>query len=325
MRECRRRDFLLSSAALLVAPLAGAQTATTPPVFGILLAFSREAGLTFTRPLRAYMEALGYVDGRTVIFDFRYADGKVERLPALAAALAAQHPAVIATFGDAAGLAAQAATSNIPIVAMSEDLVGAKLVDNMARPGRNITGVSILGTELDAKRLELLADMLPARSGVLLLADATTHRGSRPALASTAAALGVQLREAVVKAPEDIDNALREARQGGMAGVNVLSSAFLFALRARIVARAADSGLASIFQWPETADDGGLLAYGPSLLGAFRTVVTLVARILQGANPGDLPVQQPKRFQFIVNLKTAKALGRTVPQALLLRADRVIE
>jgi len=179
MRECRRRDFLLSSAALLVAPLAGAQTATTPPVFGILLAFSREAGLTFTRPLRAYMEALGYVDGRTVIFDIRYADGKVERLPALAAALAAQHPAVIATFGDAAGLAAQAATSSIPIVAMSEDLVGAKLVDNMARPGRNITGVSILGTELDKRNfrkkilsMDLLVETDEVEQGV-------RHRAAR--------------------------------------------------------------------------------------------------------------------------------------------------
>jgi putative ABC transport system substrate-binding protein len=316
---------MISAAALMAAPMVRAQAPVTAPVYGILLAFSREAGKTFTRPIRAYMEALGYVEGRNVVFDIRYADGKPERLPALAMALVARKPTVISTFGDAAGLAAQAATSEIPIVAMSEDLVRANLVTSMSRPERNITGVSILGTELDAKRLELLSEILPARSGILLLADATTHRGSRPALESTARALGLDLREAVVRTPEDIDRALSVAKQNGIAGVNVLSSAFLFALRGRIVERAADAKLATIFQWPETADEGGLLAYGPSLLGAFRMVATLVAKILHGAKPGDIPVEQPKRFQLIVNLNTAKAIGRTVPQELLLRADRVIE
>jgi putative ABC transport system substrate-binding protein len=325
MDVLQRRQFMISAAALLAAPIARAQAPATLPVFGILLAFSKEAGKTFTRPLRAYMEALGYIEGRNVVFDIRYADGKPERLTALAKALVARRPTVISTFGDAAGHAAQAATSEIPIVAMSEDLVGAKLVTSMSRPERNITGVSVLGTELDAKRLELLSEMLPARSGILLLADATTHQGSRPALESTARALGLGLHDAVVRKPEDIDRALSAARQNGVAGVNVLSSAFLFALRGRIVERAADAKLATIFQWPETSDEGGLLAYGPSLLGAFRMVVTFVAKILRGAKPGDLPVEQPKRFQFIVNLNTAKSIGRTIPQSLLLRADRVIE
>src|SRR5262249_42473118 len=145
-----------------------AQQATLP-VFGILLVFPREAGMTFTEPIRAYMQALGYVEGRNIAFDFRFADGRAERLPGLAAELVAQRPAVIATFGDAAAHAAQAATANIPIVAMSEDLVRAKLVASLQRPGGNTTGVSILGTELDAKRLEFLAQMLPPRSAVLLL------------------------------------------------------------------------------------------------------------------------------------------------------------
>ena len=136
------------------------------PVFGILLVFSRESGRTFTEPLRAYMQALGYVEGRNIVFDIRYADGKVDRLP-----LVAQRAAVIATFGDATGLAVKAATTTIPIVSMSEDLARAKLVTNMRQPGGNITGVSIMGTELDAKRLEILAEILPARSTVLLLAD----------------------------------------------------------------------------------------------------------------------------------------------------------
>jgi putative tryptophan/tyrosine transport system substrate-binding protein len=158
-----------------------------------------------------------------------------------------------------------------------------------------------------------------------LLADPTTHRESRPALDATAKALGLTLHEALVSSPEQIERALREARQRGIAGVNVLSSALLFALRARIISVAAELGLPAIYQWPETAEEGGLLAYGPSLLGAFRQVTTLVVRVLQGAKPGDLPVEQPTRFALFVNLKTAAAMGLEVPPSILLRADRAIE
>jgi putative ABC transport system substrate-binding protein len=206
------------------------------------------------------MQALGYVEGRNLAFDVRYADGKVERLPTLAAELVAQRPAVIATFGDATGLAAKAATTTIPIVSMSEDLVQANIVPNMRQPGGNVTGLSIMGTELDAKRLEILAELLPPRSVVLLLADPTTHRESRPALDATATALGLTLREAIVGTPDQIERAVREAKEGGAAGVNVLSSALLFALRGRIISLAAELGLPAMYQWPETADEGGLIA-----------------------------------------------------------------
>jgi ABC-type uncharacterized transport system substrate-binding protein len=297
----------------------------TVPTFGILLAFSSDAGTTFTKPLRAYMAALGYVEGDNIAFDIRYADGKPERLPSLAADLVAARPTVIATFGDAAGLAAKAATSEIPIVAMSEDLVRAKLVDSMSRPGGNLTGLSVLGTELDAKRLEILAEVLPARSAILLLSDATTHRGSRPALDATGQSLGLTLEEAVITSPDEIDRALRSAAQRGVAGVNVLSSADLFAMRKRIIGLAAMSGLPTMFQWPENADEGSLLAYGPSLLGAFRQVAVLVTKVLQGAETRDIPVEQPTKFALYVNLKTAKALGLTIPEAILIRADQTIE
>jgi putative tryptophan/tyrosine transport system substrate-binding protein len=287
--------------------------------------FSREAGRTFTDPLRAYMQALGYVEVRNIVFDVRYADGKVDRLPMLAAELVAQGPAVIATFGDATGLAVKAATTSIPIVSMSEDLVRANLVTNMRRPGGNVTGVSIMGTELDAKRLEILAELLPARSAVLLLADPTTHRESRPALDATAAALGLTLREVVVGTPDQIERSLHEAKDGGANAVNVLSSALLFALRGRIINLAAELGLPTIYQWPETADEGGLIAYGPSLRGAFRQVTTFVDKVLKGAKPGDIPVEQPTRFSLVINLKAASTLGLTVPPLTLLRADRVVE
>src|SRR5215472_18211357 len=214
----KRREFITLLSAAATWPLAARAQQPARPVFGILLVFSREAGRTFTEPLRAYMQALGYVEGRNIAFDVRYADGKADRLPALAAELVAQRPAVIATFGDATGLAVKAATSTIPIVSMSEDLVRAKLVTNMRQPGGNITGVSIMGTELDAKRLEILAELLPASGTVLLLADPTTHRESRPALDATASALGLTLREAIVGSPEQIEQAMREAKDQGVVG-----------------------------------------------------------------------------------------------------------
>jgi putative ABC transport system substrate-binding protein len=322
----KRREFISLLAGAAVAwPLAARAQQSTVPVFGILLVFSRESGRTFTEPLRAYMKALGYVEGHNIVFAVRYADAKVDRLPTLAAELVAQQPAVIATFGDATALAAKAATSTIPIVSMSEDLVRAKIVTNMRQPEANITGVSIMGTELDAKRLEILAEVLPSRTTVLLLADPTTHRESRPALDATAAALGLTLREAIVSTPEQIERALHEAKGRGVTGVNVLSSALLFALRGRIISLAAEFGLPAMYQWPETADEGGLIAYGPSLRGAFRQVTTLLDRVLKGSKPGDIPVEQPTRFSLVINLKTASTLGLTIPPLTLLRADRAIE
>ena len=256
------------------------------------------------------MQALGYAEGRSIVFEIRYADGKADRLPGLAADLVALRPNVIATFGDASGLAVKAATSTVPIVSMSEDLVQAKLVTSMNHPGGNITGVSIMGTELDAKRLEILAEFLPARSAVLLLSDQSTHRESRPALIATAAALGPAAREAIVGSPDQIERLLREGKENGCLGVNVLSSAVLFALRGQIIRFAADIGLPTIYQWPETADEGGLVAYGPSLKGAFRQVTALVDKILQGSEAGGHSGRAANAFfSFVVNLKTAKALN----------------
>lgn len=322
----RRRDFIsLFGGAAAAWPLVANAQQPAIPLFGMLLVFPPDAAKTFTEPMRAFLQALGFVEGRNIAFDFRFADGQVERLPSLAADLVARRPAVIATFGDATARAAQTATTTIPIVAMSEDLLRAKLVVSVTRPEGNTTGVSIMGTELDAKRLELLAEMLPARGTVLLLADSTTHRESRPALNAVAQTLGLTLHEAVVSTPDEIERALRGARQRGMAGVNVLSSAFLFAQRGRIIHLAAELGLPVMYQWPETAEEGGLIAYGPTLHGAFRQVATLVVKVLQGRKPGDLPIEQPTRFALYLNLKTAHALNLPIPPLTLLRADKTIE
>src|SRR5262245_39725901 len=322
----RRRDFIAGLAGVTTTlPYIARAQQSAMPVFGMLLVFSREAGRVFTEPISSYMHALGYTEGKNIAFDFHFADGNPQRLPELAAQLVAIKPAVIATFGDAVGRAAQAATTTIPIVAQSEDLVRANLVTSMRQPEGNITGVSIMGTELDAKRLEILAEMLPRQSTVLLLADPTTHRESRPALNATAQALGITLQEATVGTPQEIEQVLRSARQKRVAGVNVLSSALLFALRGRIVSLAAEQRLPAVYQWPETVEEGGLVAYGPSLLGAFRQVTTLVDKILKGANPRELPVEQPTRFALYVNLKTALALELTLPHSILLRTDKTIE
>ena len=179
----------------------------------------------------------------------------------------------------------------------------AKIVTGMRQPEGNITGVSIMGTELDAKRLEIIAELLPPRSTVLLLADATTHRESHPAVEATAAATGLTLREAIVGTPDQIGRSLREAKEGGAAGVNVLSSALLFAFRGQIIKLSAELGLPAMCPWPETADEGGLIAYGPSLRGAFRQVTILVDRILKGGKPGDIPVEQPTRFSLFTSSK----------------------
>src|SRR5262245_5282206 len=321
----RRREFITLIGGATAWPLMATAQQSARPVFGILLVFSPEAGRTFTEPLRAYMQALGYVEGRNIAFDIRYADGKADRLPALAAELVAQHPAVIATFGDATGLAVKAATNTIPVVSMSEDLVRAKLVTDLRSPGANITGISVMGTELDAKRLEILAELLPARSTVLLLADPTTHRESRSALHATATSLGLTLRESVVGTPDQIEQAMREAKDQAAAGVNLLSSALFFALRAHIISLAAKLGLPVMYQWPEIAEEGGLIAYGPSLRGAFRQVTTLVDKILKGAKPSEIPVEQPTRFSLTINLKTANMLGLMVPPLTLVRTDRAID
>jgi putative tryptophan/tyrosine transport system substrate-binding protein len=321
----RRRDFIsLLGGAAATWPLAANAQSAAPPLLGMLLVVPPEAGKAFTEPIRAFLQALGYVEGRTIAFDFRFADGQVERLPSLAVDLVARRPAVILTFGDATARAAQAATKTIPIVSMSEDLVRARLVLNLAHPEGNTTGVSIMGTELDAKRLELLAELLPARGTVLLLADSTTHRESRPALQAVVQAAGLTLQEASVSTPDEIERALHGARPPGVVGVNVLSSAFLFSQRGRIIKLAAEQTLPTIYQWPETAEEGGLIAYGPSLHGAFRQVTTLVAKALQGRRPGDIPVEQPTKFALYLNLKTAQALRLVVPSLMLLRVDKTI-
>ena len=271
-----------------------------------------------------HMAALGWEDGRTCRMMFVYAEEDAERYPALLHELVTHGADVIVVYGDPAIQAAQRASRTIPIVGMADDLVGSGLVASMARPGGNTTGVSILASELDVKRLELLHEFVPKARRIAVLSDPTTV-STRPQLDKAAPALGVELVTYEAQNRDEIARALDAMPAAGVGAVNVLASPILNLARGVIVERLRRTRIPAIYQWPETAEQGGFLAYGPRVSLADQHVVGFVDKILRGARPADLPIEQPTRFDLVVNLKTATALGLTISRPLLLRADRVIE
>ena len=217
-------------------------------------------------------------------------------------------------------------TSAVPIVGLSSDMVGVGLVRSLARPGGNITGISILGTELDGKRLEILMEAVPGARSIAVLAEPTiTQPAELQALRNAARARSVEVAVFTVGALEQIAPTMDEAKAWGATALNVLSAP-LFSFNRRIVfERAAALGLPAIYEWPEMAEEGGLIAYGPRLEMIYRQLARLVVKVLRGAKPEDLPVEQPTNFELVINLTTAKALGLTIPELFLARADKVIE
>jgi putative tryptophan/tyrosine transport system substrate-binding protein len=203
-------------------------------------------------------------------------------------------------------------------------MIGSGLASNMARPGSNTTGVSIFASELDVKRLEILHEFVPQARRIGVLADPTTV-STRARLTSAARDLDMELVLFEAQSPEEAGRALDAIAAANVGAVNVLASPLLFAARHQIMERMREAHLPAIYQWPETAEEGGLLAYGPRLLLCYRHVVSLVDKVLRGAKPAELPIEQPFKFELVVNLKAAGALGLTIPSALLLRADEVIE
>jgi putative tryptophan/tyrosine transport system substrate-binding protein len=267
------------------------------------------------------MRAIGWEDGRNVRFLFVWAEGRNERAPVLAEELVAQNVDLIVTFGDPAIRAVQRATQAIPIVGMTDDMVGSGLAASMARPGGNTTGVSILAPELDVKRLEILHEFVPQARRIAVLADPSTI-STRTQLASAARDLRVVFE---VQDPAEIGRPLDAIAMGRVEAVNVLASPQLNAARHVIIERTRNARLPAIYQFPETAEEGGLLSYGPRVLLCFRHVVSLVDKVLRGTKPADLPIEQPTKFKLVVNLKAAIAIGMTIPPTLLLRADQVLE
>src|SRR5262245_2608075 len=266
---------------------------------------------------RQGLHELGYAEGKNIVIEWRYAEGKLDRLPALAADLVRLKVDLIVTGSPQATRSAKQATSTIPIVmAFDDDPVGSGFVASLARPGRNITGLSTLFPEMSAKQLELLKEIVPKLSRVAVLGNAT-QPGNPQALREinlTADALGVQTQYLEVRGPKDIETAFREASKERADAVLVLSTIILFFNRRQVSDLAVRSRLPTIYGRPEYVDDGGLVYYGPSYTDLYRRIAVYVDKILKGAKPADLPVEQPTKFEFIINLKAAKQIGLTIPR-----------
>jgi putative ABC transport system substrate-binding protein len=327
-----RRAFISGiTVALLAAPLAGeGQQAGKVPRIGYL-ALNPAANPHLHEAFRQGLRDLGYVEGRNVVIEYRSAEGKRERLPALAAELVALKVDVIVAPGNLAAVAAKRATRTLPIVfAAVADPVTSGLVTSLAQPGGNVTGSANLHAELVGKCLEQVKQAVPGASRVTVLwqPDAQGERMGKDILKGAevvARALGVQLQFVEARGPADFERAFSEMTRARADALTVLPSAMFINERRRLVDLAAKNRLPAVYPSRDSVDAGGLMSYGPDLPDVFRRAATYVDRILKGAKPGDLPVEQPTKFELVINLKTAKALGLTIPQSLLQRADQVIE
>ena len=323
----KRREFIMLLGAGAAAwPLAARSQQTSTAKIGLLWP---GAGPPISPRMESFREGLrrsGYVEGQNVTIELRYAQAEQERLAAHAADLVRANVDVIATFGDGGTKIAQGVTSTIPIVTIGDDLLGSGLIGSLSRPGGNTTGISIIAAELSAKRLELLSTIVPGLSRVVCLWDPTSGPSQVALTENAARTMKLKLQILEVKHRDDLDGVFRAARDGRAQAVNVFSSPFLASLVYReIIDRAAEYRLPAIYQWREHAEAGGLMSYGPSLPAMWEQDGAMVARILKGAKPSDIPVEQPTKFELIVNLKTAKALGLTISRDFLLIADEVIE
>jgi putative ABC transport system substrate-binding protein len=326
----RRRALLLVGAAAslgsaLVAPPTSGQPTKELPRVGVLGIGVSATGGTTSQELRDGLRKHGFVDGRDIVVEVRWTGGRTEALARLAAELAALKPAVIVTFGPQATQAALTADRVASVVALLGGAVESAFAAQLARLGGRVTGVSFLSRPLNEKRLELLAELLPKGSAVLHLAETHLDSSVMVSLEAAARSLGLVSHVAYASTPEEIETALATARRLRVSGINVLASPFLHANRVRIIDLAAKAQLPTIYQWPQSARNGGLMAYGPSLEAIHQQLVVFVVRILNGAKPADLPIEQPTKFELVINLRTAKALGLTIPQSVLLRADEVIQ
>ena len=326
-----RRTFILAAAAwpaLAWARAARAQAPAKIPRIGLLTPLSPSNTALWYQAFRLGLRDLGWIEGKNISIEYRYAEGKSGRIPELAADLVRLKVDVIVTSVTTDALAAQKATRAIPIVmAAAGDPVATGLVESLARPGGNITGLSQMTYELGGKRLELLKEMVPRLSRVAVLWN-PQNQGSTltwKEIQLPARQLGIQLHSLEVRSPDDFDQAFEDVTRARAGALFVIQDPVIVTNLGRIAGLAAKRALPSIFQWSEFADAGGLAAYGPDRSDLFRRAATYVDKILKGAKPADLPIEQPTKFELVVNLKTAKTLGITIPQSILLRTDRVIE
>ncbi len=325
-----RRAFL-GILSLLAAPRAGeAQSAGKIPAIGFLSFGLPAAGKPQDEAFRRGMQQLGYVEHENVVVERRYAEGKVDRLHRHVAEFVDRPVDVIVALSSTAALAAKRATTTIPIVfALANDPVGAGLVQNLARPGGNVTGLTPKNAQLNGKRLELFKEAVPAVSRLAVLSMADYPRLARQDMVReievAAERLRVEVHAFEIRSREELVTAFAAMAKQRLGGVTVLPLPLLTTERRRITELALRHRLPSMFQWRDYAESGGLMSYGPNPLDLIRHAARYVDKILKGAKPGDLPVEQASTFELVVNLKTAKALGLTIPPSLLQRADQVIE
>ncbi len=324
----RRRSLVASGMTLLAAP--GAVFAQTPGKTSRIGYLSLRSGPeSQDEAFRQGLRELGYVEGKNISVEYRWADSKPDRIPALAEELVRLKVDVIvcAGGGTAVILAVKKAAKTIPVVFQTGgDPVSAGFVASLDRPGGNLTGVSALTSDLNEKRLELLKQAIPGVSRVAVLMNPTsTNAAALKGLEAAARTLKVKLQVVEARDPQAIDGAFAAMKRERPDALLVANSPMFFAERKRIVGLAAQSRLPGIFEGREFSEAGGLLSYGASLADNYRRLASYVDRILRGAKPSDLPVEQPTRFELIINAKTAKALGITIPQSMLLRADEVIQ
>ncbi len=307
---------------------AEAQQPTKIPRIGFLSATFPSTISVRTEAFRQGLREFGYVEGKNIIIEWRFAEGKADRLRELANELVHLKVDVIVTAGPTATRPAREATKTIPIVmGFDSDPVGSGVVDSLARPGGNITGLSTLAPELSGKQLELLKEIVPRLSRVAVFGT-SSRLGNAQALKElelAAGALKVKLQYLDILDPKDIETAFQAAGKGRADAVLTLSSAILDSQRKQIADLAAKNRLPAIYPQSEYMDAGGLMFYGPNITDSFRRAATYVDKILKGRTPVDLPVEQPMKFEFVINLKAAKQIGLTIPPNVLVRADRVIK
>jgi len=318
---------LLTTALLSTVAFAQAQQPKKVPRIGLLSAGSAPDYEPRLEAFKQGLRELGYIEGQNIIIEYRFAEENMDRLPDLASDLVRLKVDLIFTMGTRPTSFAKRATNTIPIVMYSADAVGTGLVDSLSRPGGNVTGLTVIATDLAGKRLELIREAVPRATRVAVLWD-----GGRPAniavlkeIEAAARAFGVQIQSLEVRAANDFEGAFRAATQERAGALIAPSGNLLYSRRLQIAALAIRSRLPSIYDDGEFVDAGGLMSYGASLLDLCRRAATYVDKILKGAKPADLPVEQPTKFELIINLKTAKQIGLTIPPNVLARADKVIK
>jgi len=324
----KRRNFVGLIAGALAAPLVIAQPPPKVPRIGYLFSFARPQGEHLWEACRQGMRELGYAEGRNVVLEPRWADGHHDRLSALVTELVRLKADVIVAAATPANLAARAGAGSIPVVMVAvADPLRIGLVDSLARPGGRMTGLSLLTPELSGKRLSMLAETVRQirRVAVLNNPDNSSHAVFLQETLSAAKGMQVQIHTLNARNPGEIERAFAAAASDGAQALIVFDDPVLWGHRKQVVALAAQARLPVMYGYSEFVDEGGLISYGPHRPDLYRRTAAYVDRILKGANPAELPIERPTRFELFVNLRSANALGLKVPQSILVRADRVIE